>query len=330
MKHFVGIDVSKEKVDVCWLREMNKATNKTRIKTKVFQNKEFDAVTTWLKSNVSEDFSEIVVVLEPTGVYHEGITYFLHEAGIELRISNPSAARAYADSVGFKHKTDKEDAKLLAFYGAEQPLNLRVWEPEPPQVRELKAILRRLEALEKDQQREENRLEAIEISGASVRVTGSIKDMIAALKTEIRRLKQDIDDRIKKDPVLAKNTELLQSIKGVGEVVSREMVVLFAAKQFTSAKQVSAYLGLIPILNKSGTHVGKTTLSKRGPGRLRAKLYMAAIVAGQHNLDIKRQKHRLLASGKCKMAALGAAMRKLVQICYGVIKNQQMYQPQAT
>lgn len=325
MMHYVGVDVSKEKVDVCWLRD----AERQKIKTKVFKNKDFSVIINWLCQQVSEDLSSITIVLEPTGVYHEGITYAMHEAGLEVRIGNPSDARAFAKAVGFKHKTDKEDSKVLAYYGSLQPKNLKVWEPEPPQVRELKAILRRLHALEKDQQRETNRLEASEISGASTRVTDSIKAMIEALDEEIKRLKSNIDDRIKKDPVLAKNRELLQSIKGVGEVFSREMVVLFAAKQFTSAKQVAAYLGLTPVFKESGTLQGKTVLSKLGPASIRSKLYMAAIVAGQHNIDIKRQKHRLIANGKSKMAALGAAMRKLVQICYGVIKNQQMYQPQS-
>ncbi|MCL5049110.1 MAG: IS110 family transposase [Firmicutes bacterium] len=324
MMHFVGIDVSKEKIDVCWLRDVEHQ----KIKTKAFKNKDFGVVIDWCREQVSEDLSSITVVLEPTGVYHEGLTYALHEAGLDVRIGNPSDARAFAKSVGFKHKTDKEDAKVLAYYGSLQPKNLKVWEPEPPQVRELKAILRRLHALEKDQQRETNRLEASEISGASARVTDSIRAMISALDEEIKRLKSDIDERIKKDPVLAKNRELLQSIKGVGEVFSREMVVLFAAKRFNSAKQVAAYLGLTPVFKESGKLQGKTVLSKLGPANIRSKLYMAAIVAGQHNPDIKRQKHRLIANGKSKMAALGAAMRKLVQICYGVVKNQQAYQPQ--
>jgi len=325
MMHYVGVDVSKEKVDVCWLRDVEHQ----KIKTKVFKNKDFGLITNWLRQQVSDDLSAVTIVLEPTGVYHEGLTYFLHEAGLKVRIGNPSKAREFASSVGFKHKTDKEDAKVLAYYGSLEPRNLKVWEPEPPKVRELKALLRRLTALEKDYQRELNRLEASEVSGASTRVTDSIRAILDSLDDEIKRLKRDIDDRIKKDPVLAKNRELLQSISGVGEVFSREMVVLFAAKAFMNAKQVAAYLGLIPKLKQSGTQEKKTVLSKFGPARIRAKLYMAAVVASQHNLDIKRQKHRLIANGKSKMAALGAAMRKLVQICYGVVKNQEMYQPQS-
>jgi len=108
--------------------------------------------------------------------------------------------------------------------------------------------------------------------------------------------------------------------------MARELVYLFAAKHFKTAKQVAAYVGLIPKLKESGKLKGHTTLSKTGPSRLRAKLYMAAVSACQHNPDIKVQRKRLLKAGKTKMQALGAAMRKLIQICFGVVKNQTEYQ----
>ncbi|EGG92796.1 Il-IS_3, transposase [gamma proteobacterium IMCC1989] len=104
------------------------------------------------------------------------------------------------------------------------------------------------------------------------------------------------------------------------------MVYLFAAKSFVNAKQVAAYLGLIPRLNESGVFKGRTTLSKSGPSRVRAKLYLASVSASTHNHEIKAQRDRLLKAGKTKMQALCAAMRKLVQICFGVIKNQTEYQ----
>ena len=325
MVAYVGIDVSKSKIDLCWLRD---ATGK-KVKTKVFKNSDFHLISQWLAKSIDMSPESVHITLEATGVYHEGLVYHLHEQGYRVFVANPGKANLFAKSHGMTHKTDKSDAKLLAKYGASEPANLHRWEPDPPEVRELKAISRRLHALEKDRQRESNRLESSQISGASLRVTDSIHAMIGTLDDEIERLKQDIDDRIKKDPVLATNHELLGSIKGIGGVMQRELVCLFARKRFCTAKQVAAYLGLIPRLWESGVLKGKTTLSKTGPSYLRAKLYMAAVAASQHNPDIKKQKNRLLAQGKSRMAALGAAMRKLVQICFGVIKNQQPYQPQA-
>ena len=178
--------------------------------------------------------------------------------------------------------------------------------------------MRRLDALEKDHQRELNRLEA---SQAPERVLQSLKDMIA-LEQEIRNLQQDIDGSLRN------NRQLLQSITGVGPVVSREMVYMLTAKAFRSAKQAANYVGVIPRIQESGKFIGCSRLSKEGPARLRAKLYMAAVVAKQHNPLIKQHYERLLANGKNKMQAIGAAMRKLVHLCYGVVKNQEKFQLQ--
>lgn len=326
MSYFTGIDVSKEKFDIGWLRDP--ATGKK--KTKVFKNTAAGhrQAVDWLLKNTGAKAEDIVITLEPTGVYHEALLYFLHDCGFKLFLANPGKARKYAESINLIHKTDKLDAITLAYYGHAQHQKLTLWRPEPPEVRELKVMIRRLDALEKDLQREKNRQEATRVSLSSDRVAQSLKAMIATLEAEIKRLQQDIDNHIDHFPELKRNRQLLESIKGIGPVMSRELVYLFAAKQFKSARQMAAYLGLIPKLRESGKFKGRTMLSKTGSARIRAKLYMAAVVASTHNPDIKAQKQRLLSSGKLKMQALGAAMRKLIQICFGVIKHQSEYQPQ--
>ena len=101
------------------------------------------------------------------------------------------------------------------------------------------------------------------------------------------------------------------------------------SRVFVSATQCAAFIGLVPVQHESGSSVrGRAHLSKAGNAQVRAKLYMAAVVAIQHNPDIKAQYQRLLRAGKTKMSALGAAMRKLVHICFGVLKHQQPYQAQ--
>lgn len=322
----IGIDVSKEKFDLCWLKEISSGKKKT----KVFKNmsKHFTDVVQWLLKNTKEKAENILITLEPTGVYHEALMYFLHEQGFNIFLANPGKAKKYAEAIGLTHKTDKSDGFMLARYGSSQLDNFKLWQPEAAEIRALKALSRRLTALEKDRQRELNRLESTRISSNSKRVLDSLTNMINALEAEITALTQEIDDHIDRHPTLKKNFELLKTIKGIGNVMARELVYLFAAKQFENAKQAAAFIGLIPKLQESGKLKGRTALSKTGPAQLRAKLYMAAVCASQHNPDIIRQKERLLAAGKSKMQALGAAMRKLIQICFGVIKNQTEYQPQ--
>ena len=326
MCHFTGIDISKEKFNIGWLRDVVSGKKKT----KVFKNTAVgrQQAADWLLKNIKASADEIMIALEPTGVYHEALLYFLHQCGFKVFLVNPGKAKKYAESIDLIHKTDKLDAIMLAYYAHAQRHKLTLWQPEPPEVRELKVMIRRLDALETDLQRERNRQEATEVSLSSERVVQSLKDMIATLEAEIKRLQQDIDDHIDRFPELKRNRQLLESIKGIGTVMSRELVYLFAAKTFNSARQVAAYLGLIPKLRESGKFKGRTMLSKTGSIRIRAKLYMAAVCATTHNPDIRAQKQRLLRAGKVKMQILGAAMRKLVQICFGVIKHQSEYQPQ--
>ena len=156
----------------------------------------------------------------------------------------------------------------------------------------------------------------------------SLNLMIKIIKEEIERLKSDINDHIDQHPKLKETHRNLMTIPGVGPVLARMMTLLLVSKDFKNAKQAAAFLGLIPKIKESGLMKGRSTLSKTGSPLYRAKLYMAAICASQWNPDIKRQKEILLANGKSKMQALGAAMRKLVQICYGVYKSQKEYQPQ--
>ena len=152
--------------------------------------------------------------------------------------------------------------------------------------------------------------------------------LISVLVGEIMEIQHEINRLISCNPEMNKNRELLLSVIGIRRVMARELAYLFLAKKFTSSKQVAAYVELISRLNESGVFKGRSSLSKSGPSRIRSKIFLAAISAGTHSPDIKAQKIRLTHAGKTKMKALGATMRQLIQICYGVIKNQTRYQPQ--
>ena len=326
MRYYVGIDVAKAKFDVLWLRDITTL----KVKTNIFHNqpKGFKHLGIWLKKHITDEVSAIHVTLEATGVYHEALAYALHELGVQVSVVNPAFVRDFAKGLGVRHKTDKKDSFVLARYGVmAQPT---LWQPEPLEVRELKALLARLSSLQADLQRELNRLEKAQASQASKMVIDSIEMMVSLLQKEVRRVQQKIDDHIDGHPDLKQDRALLDSIPGVGTVVSREMLALLRSRHFTRASQVAAFTGLVPRLKESGTLKGRTTLSKNGSSRIRAILYMAAVVATQYNPDIKHQYERLIRAGKTKMQALGAAMRKLVQICYGVLKHQSKYRPQVT
>lgn len=318
----IGIDVSKLKLDCLWLKDL--VTDK--VKTKVFSNtaKDHQAFIAWAQKHTKQSIESIHFVMEATGVYHEALAYALYRAGAQVSVVNPAKVHNYAKSFGSRSKTDKRDSKILAHYGATQ--SPRLWHPEPEEVRQLKALIARLDAVDRDIQREKNRLEKAEVAQTSHEIVRSIHTVLEHLTNEKKRLENLINDYIDQHPDLKRDRKLLESIPGVGSVVSRMMMVVIRSRSFDSAGQCAAFLGLIPLLHESGTSVHKRPrLSKAGDSKVRAKLYMAAVVSIQHNPDIKQQYERLLKNGKTKMSALGAAMRKLVQICFGVLKHQTPY-----
>lgn len=326
MTYYIGVDVSKHKLDVAWLKDLSSM----KVKTKVFDNnpKTFAQIVEWLKTNFGTEvcFSDIHIIMEATGIYHENLAYFLHDLGFAVSIANPAFVKSFADSLGVRQKTDKKDSIMLARFGA--TTHPDIWIAPSAEARMLKSLLTRLDALQADLQREYNRKEKAEATDTPQIVKQSIDAVIGHLEQAIAKLNNDIDNHISHHPKLRQEQNLLQSIKGVGQVVSRQMLSLFNTKQFNNAKQVSAFLGLIPKQEQSGIFKGKSRLAKTGNAQLRAKLYMATVVATKHNPDIKHQYERLQQNGKCKMQALCACMRKLVQICFGVIKHQTPYQCQ--
>jgi transposase len=325
MRSVIGIDVSKAKIDVLWLKD---ATT-LKAKSKVFGNdrKGHAELLEWLGKHVDRPLNEIHVVMEATGIYHEALAYGLFDHGLAVSVINPAYARDFAKGLGSTHKTDQVDSLILARYGAMVTPSL--WQPEPVAIRELKALLARIEALDTDLQREKNRLEKSQFNGTSLIVIDSLHKMISLFEAERIRLEKNIDDHIDRHPDLKEDLRLLRTIPGIGPVVSRVMVAMIRSRPFETASECAAFLGVIPQLKESGVFRGRSSLSKKGPPKVRAKLYMAAIVASQYNPDIKAQKERLLSKGKNKMQALGAAMRKLVHQCFGVLKHQTEYCLQA-
>lgn len=319
----IGIDISKAKLDCAWLRENNK------VKSKVFSNQieGWKALISWAEKNTKENATQLHFVMEATGVYHENFAAWLYDQGANVSIVNPAYVKHYAQGIGVRTKNDKKDSIVLARYGEkESPL---LWQPAPLEIRTLKALLVRLDAVEKDLLRENNRLEKSTFTETPTAVLESIEHAIEFLKKERTNLEKLIEEHLNKHEKLKSDNALLKTIPGVGPVIAQRMVMIVGGHQFNSASQCAAYLGLIPVEKESGSSIrGRSRLAKNGNPTIRAKLYMAAVSAKQYNPDIKAQYERLTGKGKSKKSALGAAMRKLVQICFGVLKHQQPYQPQ--
>jgi len=320
---FIGVDVSKKKLDCALLIEPQKVKTKSRAVPNTAKG--FKQLLGWACRVGQCEVGELSFILEPSGVYHEPAAHELHRSGAHVCLVNPAHLRHFAKGLAVRSKNDALDRMVLARYG--YMVRPRAWQPPPPEVLELQSLIQRLEAVEADRQRELNRLEKANAAHEPKPVRDSLRRSLEFLEQQRRELQRLIDDHIDRHPQLKRDQELLKSIPGVGQSTATRMVVVLRARTFESAREVAAWAGLVPVEYDSGTSVHRRPrMSKGGDARVRAKLYWPAVSATRFNPDVRALYERLLAGGKCKMSALGAAMRKLVHICFGVLKHQRPYQ----
>jgi transposase len=317
MTSTLGIDVSKEHLDVVLLREGQPA------QAAQFANtcSGFNRLRHFLKKRGVE---ALQVCLEATGSYGDAVALFLHEAGYTVSVVNPVRVKAYADSRLSRNKTDALDAALIAdFCRTQQP---EAWTPPSPEQRELQALVRHWENLTEMRQQEVNRRQAGVISTT---VMQTLDAHIAFLDQQLSELQRQIHDHIDRHPHLRQQRDLLTSIPGIGDITAFTLLAeIRDIHAFTSAPQLAAFAGLSPRQHTSGSSVrGRTRLSKRGSARLRAALYFPAIVAQRHNPILRAFAQRLLAAGKAKLAVVAAVMRKLLHLVYGILTSGQPFDP---
>lgn len=308
----LGIDVAKKKLDACLL--MN---GKELVKKFTNDIKGIRLLEGWLRSMKIE---RVHVCLEATGTYGEMVAEFLYEHGHRVSVVNPSRIEAFARSELKRNKTDPADARTIARFCLEKDLD--DWHPLPPEVKKLQALSRRVEVLEKMLLAEHNRLETAPRS-----VSSSVKRVITNLEKEIHNVQRLIKDHIDNNPDLKQQSELLQTIPGIGEKTASLLLGEIEFRAFSSARAVAAHAGVTPRREQSGTTLNRTRLSKIGNSRIRKALYFPAIVALRHNKLISDFARRLRENGKRPMQVVGAAMRKLIHIAYGVIKNNRPFDP---
>jgi len=318
---YLGMDVAKAKLD-CLL--LNADGDKGKSRSVANSRTGIADFLAWIgKQHISPN--ELHVIMEGTGVYHEQAALALSDAGVTVSIVNPAQVKDFGRGLAVRTKTDGVDSLVLARYGA--LLKPAAWTPPAPEARMLQALLARRDAVAQDLQREHNRQEKADATDTPELIRQSLSDSIGFLTEQLSRLQLDIDRHIDRHPGLKEDMALLQSIPAVGPQVGSNMLAVMHAHNFGSAGQLAAYLGLVPVERQSGSSVlGRARLSKAGPARMRAVLYMAAVVATRCNPHVRAVYERLLARGKSKMSALGAAMRKLVHLCFGVLKTRQPYQ----
>ena len=315
MSHCLGIDVSKHKLD-CALRL---PTGKLR--NKVFDNSPagWDELTVWLGKHAAQP---VRACMEATGVYWEGIAQALADHGHTVSVINPAQIKAYARACGARTKTDAVDARLIAEFGfSQQP---PAWKPPSAALGELRALVMRRDALQAMRFQEHNRLLV-----AKPAVQAGLQAHLDYLDVAITEVEALIRSRVDDDPDLRKQCALLESVPGVGERTIPVLLAYYGGEpRFEQASQAAAFAGLEPCQHESGSSVrAKPRMSKRGHSFLRKALYMPAMVAMSRTAWGKVFRERLASRGKPPMVIIGAMMRKLVHIAFGILKSGKPFDP---
>lgn len=309
---YVGIDVSKSQLD-CALLQQNQQFLSTQ-----FSNDADGHVglLMWLTHHAKDS----LIVVEATGGYEAAIVAKLATGGLRVAVVNPRQVRDFAKATGVLAKTDALDARVLAQFGrAIQP---QVRAPKAEELSELEAVLTRRRQLIEMITTETHRRSTV----TSRVIAKQIDQHLKWLAKQVEKADTDLGNKIARSTLMQRKLNVLTSVPGVGRVTAVSLIAQLPELGKLNERQLSALVGVCPFNRDSGTLRGRRTIWG-GRARVRAVLYMAALVAARHNPLLKAFYQRLLASGKAKKVALVAVMHKLLLILNAMVKRDQMWEP---
>ena len=298
---FVGIDVSQARLDMAVRPGASFSITHTE-----------SAIVTLVQQ--LRALSPTLIVLEATGGMEIPLTSALATAGLPVVVVNPRQVRDFAKACGHLAKTDALDAQVLAQFA-------EVMRPQPrplpdAETRALAALLTRRRQLVEMLTAEKNRL-----LSAATPIRKRLRTHITWLERELQHTNTHLAEAIRQSPVWREKDELLQSVPGVGPVVTSTLLASLPELGILTNKQIAALVGVAPLNRDSGTLRGRRTVWG-GRAQVRAVLYMSAIVAARFNPVIRAFYQRLCATGKAKKVALTACMRKLLTILNAMLKHR--------
>jgi transposase len=313
---FLGIDLAKLTFD---------ATLLTPTDTQYYQTfpntlEGFTQLQAWLSHY---GVTQLHACMEATNIYWEALASSLHAQGHTVSVVNPARIKGYAQATMQRNKTDKLDSALIASFCATQ--HPTAWQPMSEAQRRLRALSRHREDLLQTQLQQQNRLR--DTTDALVR--SSLQVVLDTIASQLEAVERTIKEHLAAHAELGANVALLTTIVGIGVVTATKVLAEFADfSEYESAKAAAADAGLTPSHFESGTSVRRRPrLSKVGKAGIRAALYWPALTAMRWCPACKAYAARLAARGKPKKVIIGAVMRKLVHIIYGVLKHRTPYDP---
>lgn len=273
----------------------------------------FTKLLKWLRNRRVD---RVHACMEATGGWSDALATFLHEHGHIVSVENALKIKAFAQTRLSRTKTDKADAELIADYCTRmQP---PPWTPPSAKTRRIRQLSRRRQALVEMVTQENNRLQSPEVDATRQ----SIESTIAFLKEQIVKIERELASEIDDDPTLRGQSELLQSIPGIGERTATTLLSeLPDLADFRSPKALAAFVGLCPRLRYSGTSVCASWLSRAGNAAVRSALFYPAMTAMVYNPPLKLWSAQLRSRGKTAKQVIAATMRRLLVIAWGVLRS---------
>ena len=300
---FVGIDVAKDRLDV-HVRPSGEAFAVAR------DGKGLEDLVARLRA-----LGTPLVVLEATGGYEATVAAALCAADLPLAVVNPRQIRDFARATGRLAKTDALDAAAIArFAEAVGPEPRPVPDAQAQALGELVARRRQIVEMMTAERNRRSRL-------ASRRALKSVDRLLKALQRELSDIEDEIDATVRRTPAWRQAEDLLKSVPGVGSATARTLIAELPELGSLDRRKIAALVGVAPFNRDSGRMRGRRTVWG-GRAKVRAALYMAALVASRHNPVLKRFYDRLVELGKPKKAALTAVMRKLLTILNAIMRDQ--------
>lgn len=302
---YVGIDVSKDRLDVAVLGEKQ----------------------AWQVCNTQAGIKELVpwmlelqpelIVVEATGGYQRSVVETLFHAGLGVAVVNPARVRQFARACGLLAKTDKLDAFVLAEFG--QRVQPKRYEGKSEAEKHLSALLVRRKQLDEMLKAEQNRLRTISPS-----VRGSVERLIAILKEEKKRMDAQIQQLVREQQGWQEQRQILKSAPGVGKVTTATLLAELPELGKLDGKKIAALVGVAPMNYDSGKKRGYRK-TKGGRAAVRSVLYMSTLVATRRNPLIQPHYQQMLKRGKLKKVALTACMRKFLTILNAMARDKQPF-----
>lgn len=322
LQSFVGVDIASASFMAC----VGTAPWKLTVKPVKFDNQEdgFISFLDWLqKHNLSPEGT--VVCMEATGVYSEGLAYFLYASGYTVAVEPPlNIQRKFPANVS---KTDELDCQYIAEYACRYVDKLSFWQPRAKILEQVKVLLTTRQHFSVQLTGHKNALHAINRKKVSSDLAKQAhQTMIEQIARQIKAIDKEIRRLIDSNPTFKQTLLLLLSVPGIGLQLAAHLLIHMQTT--LDPKVLAAFIGICPIQHESGSSVFSTPTSRHyGPTVLRKLLYLAACSVRTHKKQFQQYFFRKVAEGKHKKLVLNNIQNKILKIACAVVRSQQPYIP---